>query len=74
MLPRKVYVSAKLPEQVVPLLLAEPELSDRAVATEAGCAYSSAVPAIRRELEAAGQIPVLRRRGRGEPVLLFPAH
>src|SRR6266566_3129674 len=51
-------------DRVVGLLRESPEETDRALARKAGIAPRTALLA-RRELEDAGEIPVIRRRGRG---------
>jgi site-specific DNA recombinase len=59
--------SPRIRDQVADALRAGPELGDRAVARKLHCGLSL-VPRVRRELEDAGEIPVIRRRGRGAPV------
>jgi DNA invertase Pin-like site-specific DNA recombinase len=53
--------------KVAEILAGDPAISDGAAARAAGVDQSTTWR-VRRELEAAGRIPVLRRRGRGKPV------
>lgn len=59
----------RLHDQVAEALRAAPEEADRELARKMEC-DNSTVASIRRELEDAGEIPVMRRRGRGAPANL----
>ena len=54
-------------DQAANALRADPEQSDRVVALKVGCTGRT-VQVTRQKLEDAGEIPVLRRKGRGKPV------
>jgi site-specific DNA recombinase len=58
-----------LHRKLVAILREDPWLSDSAVGRAAGV-HASTAGKVRGELEAAGEIPVIRRRGRGAPVNL----
>jgi site-specific DNA recombinase len=57
----------RIHDQAADALRAAPEETDRALARNVQC-NPLTVHRVRRELEAAGEIPVLRRRGLGKPV------
>ena len=59
--------SPRLRDAVADALRVNPEQADRALARELPCC-GALVSRARRELEDAGEIPVIRRRGRGGPV------
>jgi site-specific DNA recombinase len=65
---RKDYVSAERREAITALLRATPELSDREIARHAERVDRHAIRRIRHELEEAGEIPVIRRRGQAPAV------
>jgi DNA invertase Pin-like site-specific DNA recombinase len=53
--------------RIAEALRADPWQADRAIGVKLQCRHAN-VCKVRRELEDAGEIPVIRRRGRGEPV------
>jgi hypothetical protein len=57
--------------KIAGILRADPATSDGAASRAAGTDKNTAWR-VRRELEAAGEIPVLRRKGRGKPVPVHP--
>jgi hypothetical protein len=62
------YVSAAMHERIASVLRADPMGSDKRVMAAAGCNFAQAAKFVRRSLENAGEIPVIRRKGRGKPV------
>ena len=67
MLPRRAEREAELRQRLADILRASPETSDNA-AGRAAAADGATARKVRRQLEAAGEIPVIRRSGRGKPV------
>ncbi len=59
--------SPRIRDVMADALRAAPEEADRALARKVQCGLSL-VPRVRRELEDAGEIPVIRRRGKSAPV------
>jgi DNA invertase Pin-like site-specific DNA recombinase len=62
------YVTTEQREQIARLLRADPEATDRTIRELVGDKGGRGVPEVRRELEEAGDIPVIRRQGRGAAV------
>jgi hypothetical protein len=62
------YISADLRDRLADALRAGPMLSDKAINRMTGCNFATATKRVRRELEAAGEVPVIRRKGRATPV------
>jgi Trp operon repressor len=62
------YASKERTDMITQLLRAEPGLADREIARRIGSAEGARVATgrIRRELESAGEIPVIRRSGRAQ--------
>jgi site-specific DNA recombinase len=58
--------------RIAEALRADPYEADRAIATRLQCRPANA-HRVRRQLEEAGEIPVIRRRGRGKPVVVSAA-
>jgi hypothetical protein len=63
--------SPRIYDQVADALRAAPGEADRAMARKLQSTPLT-VARVRRDLEAAGEIPVIRRRGRGAPVVVSP--
>lgn len=59
--------SPRIRDAAADALRANPEQADRALVRELSCS-GPLVPRVRRELENAGEIPVIRRRGKSGPV------
>lgn len=62
------YVSAELRERIATALRAAPEKANKPLMRELGSNYARAVQIVREELERAGEIPVIRHKGRSGPV------
>jgi hypothetical protein len=61
--------SPQMRDRIADTLRADPEASDRMVGRSVGSG-GVLVARVRRQLEDAGEIPVIRRRGRGKPVVV----
>jgi hypothetical protein len=65
-MPRRGKRDAARRAKAAQILRADPEVSDAQASRQAGTDPVT-TGRVRRELEAAGEIPVIRRRGRGKP-------